>query len=182
MIRIGIEDPGSSRILDPLRARGLRPVGVPVDAAGLDVPALHRLDVPAVLVTPAHQYPTGVVLAPERLVALLDWARRTGGLVVEDDDDAEFRYDRDPVGCLQGLDPARVVHIGSTSKALAPGLRLGWLAVPAGLRAAAVAGKYAADLGGRCRSNWPSPSSSPPAGTTGTCAGPAGCTGSGATP
>ncbi|MEV4628945.1 PLP-dependent aminotransferase family protein [Micromonospora sp. NPDC049523] len=145
---IGIEDPGSSAIRIHLEAQGLRPVPVPVDAEGLDVEALARSGVPAVLTTPAHQYPTGVVLAPRRRAALLAWARTTGGLVVEDDYDAEFRYDRDPVGCLQGLAPDLVAHIGSASKALAPAMRLGWLAVPPGWRAAVVAAKSAADIGG----------------------------------
>ncbi|WP_244367372.1 MocR-like pyridoxine biosynthesis transcription factor PdxR [Micromonospora echinofusca] len=146
--RIGVEDPGSSGVLAPLRAQGLRPVGVPVDADGLDVAALRRSRLRAVLVTPAHQFPTGVVLGPDRRTALLDWARSTGGLIIEDDYDAEFRYDRDPVGCLQGLAPDAVAHLGSVSKALAPGLRLGWLAVPPVLRPAVLAGKFAADLGG----------------------------------
>jgi GntR family transcriptional regulator/MocR family aminotransferase len=145
---IGLEDPGSPGIRDHLATLGLRLAPVPVDADGLDVAALGRTRLRAVLVTPAHQFPTGVVLAPARRAALVDWARRTGGLIVEDDYDAEFRYDRDPVGCLQGLAPAQVAYIGSVSKALAPALRLGWLGVPANLRAAARAAKAAADLGG----------------------------------
>ncbi|MGW4467987.1 MocR-like pyridoxine biosynthesis transcription factor PdxR [Micromonospora sp. NPDC004704] len=145
---IGIEDPGSVAIRLHFEAQGLRPVPVPVDHEGLDVEALARTGLPAVLTTPAHQYPTGVVLAPRRRAALLAWARTTGALVVEDDYDAEFRYDRDPVGCLQGLAPDLVAHIGSASKALAPAMRLGWLAVPPGWRAAVVAAKTAADIGG----------------------------------
>ncbi|WP_329107383.1 PLP-dependent aminotransferase family protein [Micromonospora sp. NBC_01699] len=145
---VGIEDPGSAGIRGHLEAQGLRLVPVPVDAEGLDVEALWRTGLPAVLTTPAHQYPTGVVLAPRRRAALLAWARQTGGLVVEDDYDAEFRYDRDPVGCLQGLAPELVAHVGSASKALAPALRLGWLAVPQGWRTAVVAAKFAADVGG----------------------------------
>ncbi|HEX5566419.1 MAG TPA: PLP-dependent aminotransferase family protein, partial [Streptomyces sp.] len=78
----------------------------------------------------AHQYPTGVTLHPERRRALTDWARARGGLIVEDDYDGEFRYDRQPVGALQGLDPERVVYLGTASKSLAPGLRLGWMVVP----------------------------------------------------
>jgi GntR family transcriptional regulator/MocR family aminotransferase len=84
----------------------------------------------AVLLTPAHQYPTGVELHPERRSAAIDWARATGGLIVEDDYDGEFRYDRQPVGALQGLDPEQVVYIGSASKSLAPGLRLAWMVLP----------------------------------------------------
>jgi GntR family transcriptional regulator/MocR family aminotransferase len=146
--RIGVEDPGPAPIRDLLASHGLRPVPVPVDRDGLDAAALVRTRLGAVFVTPAHQFPTGVVLAPERRAALVEWARRTGGLVVEDDYDAEFRYDRDPVGCLQGLAPDVVALVGSVSKALAPAMRLGWLAVPPSLREAVVAAKFAADHGG----------------------------------
>ena len=146
--RVAIEDPGPAAIRDLLTAHGLRPVPVPVDADGLDVAALPRARARAVLVTPAHQFPTGVVLAPARRAALVDWARRTGGLIVEDDYDAEFRYDREPVGCLQGLAPDVVALVGSVSKALAPGMRLGWLAPPASLWEATAAAKFAADHGG----------------------------------
>ncbi|MBF9129775.1 PLP-dependent aminotransferase family protein [Plantactinospora sp. S1510] len=145
---VGLEDPGSEGIRGHLVAHGLRLVPIPVDDGGLDVAALARTGLRAVLVTPAHQFPTGVVLAPDRRAALLGWARRVDGLVIEDDYDAEFRYDRDPVGCLQGLAPDLVAYIGSASKALAPALRLGWLAVPPGLRSAVLAAKAAADLGG----------------------------------
>ncbi|MFV2087116.1 PLP-dependent aminotransferase family protein [Micromonospora sp. LOL_021] len=145
---VGIEDPGSPGVRGHLTANGLRLVPVPVDADGLDVAALAASGVAAVLVTPAHQFPTGVVLAPHRRHELLAWARRSGRLIIEDDYDAEFRYDRDPVGCLQGLAPDLVAHIGSVSKALAPGMRLGWLSVPPDLGPAVLAGKAAADLGG----------------------------------
>ncbi|MFD7263699.1 PLP-dependent aminotransferase family protein [Streptomyces sp. NPDC059874] len=87
----------------------------------------------AVLLTPAHQFPTGVALTPARRAAAVDWARTTGGLILEDDYDGEFRYDRQPVGALQGLDPDRVVYLGTASKSLAPGLRMGWMVVPPGL-------------------------------------------------
>ncbi|XVQ12596.1 PLP-dependent aminotransferase family protein [Spirillospora sp. CA-255316] len=130
---LAVEDPTSVRQLPMLEATGIRLVRVPVDRHGIDVEALDRLDTRAVLVTPAHQYPTGVVLSPERRADLIAWARDTDGLVIEDDYDAEFRYDRDPVGCLQGVDPDRVVLLGSVSKALAPGLRLGWAAAPPAL-------------------------------------------------
>ncbi|GAB3139613.1 PLP-dependent aminotransferase family protein [Micromonospora sonneratiae] len=145
---VGFEDPGSVGIREHLTTLGLRPVPVPVDADGLDVAALDRTGVRAVVVTPAHQFPTGVVLAPSRRTALLAWARRVDGMIVEDDYDAEFRYDRDPVGCLQGLAPDLVAHVGSVSKALAPAMRLGWLAAPPRLRAAARTAKFSADLGG----------------------------------
>jgi GntR family transcriptional regulator / MocR family aminotransferase len=146
--RIGVEDPGSASIREHLAAAGLAPVPVPVDDDGLDVTALGRTRLPAVVTTPAHQFPTGAVLAPARRGALVAWARRTGGLVVEDDYDAEFRYDRDPVGCLQGLAPDAAVLVGSVSKALAPGLRLGWLAAPPGLLPDLASAKAAADNGG----------------------------------
>jgi GntR family transcriptional regulator/MocR family aminotransferase len=113
-----------------LDSTGLRLVRVPVDDQGIDVAALARTEARSVLVTPAHQYPTGVVLSPTRRAELIAWARDVDGLVIEDDYDAEFRYDREPVGCLQGIDPDRVVLLGSVSKALAPALRLGWAVAP----------------------------------------------------
>ena len=82
------------------------------------------------LLTPAHQYPTGVELRPDRRATAVDWARANGGLILEDDYDGEFRYDRQPIGALQGLDPERVVYFGSASKSLAPGLRLAWMVLP----------------------------------------------------
>ncbi|BCB86925.1 hypothetical protein Psuf_042380 [Phytohabitans suffuscus] len=145
---IGFEEPGSYGVRGHLESHGLRLVPVPVDGDGIDVAALDRSGTPAVFVTPAHQFPTGVVLAPGRRAALVEWARRTGGLIVEDDYDAEFRYDRDPVGCLQGIAPDEVAYIGSVSKALAPALRLGWLAVPGKWRDAVAERKAWADLGG----------------------------------
>jgi GntR family transcriptional regulator/MocR family aminotransferase len=131
--RVGVEDPGWREQAASVRRAGLEAVPVPVDALGLDVAALAPAGVDAVVVTPAHQFPTGVVLAAERRVALLAWARRTGGVIVEDDYDAEFRYDREPVGALQGLAPDHVVYAGSASKTLAPALRLGWLVLPSRL-------------------------------------------------
>ncbi|MEW2360182.1 PLP-dependent aminotransferase family protein [Spirillospora sp. NPDC029432] len=130
---LAVEDPTSVRQMPMLEATGVRLVRVPVDRDGLDVGALARTGARAVLVTPAHQYPTGVVLSPARRAELIAWARAAGGVVIEDDYDAEFRYDREPVGCLQGVDPARVVLLGSVSKALAPALRLGWAVCPPGL-------------------------------------------------
>ena len=97
--------------------------------------------------TPAHQFPLGAVLSPGRRAALLAWAARTGGLVIEDDYDAEFRYDREPVGCVQGLAPDVVALVGSASKALAPGVRRGWLVAPPSMLAELTAAKAAADLG-----------------------------------
>ncbi|MDX6738591.1 PLP-dependent aminotransferase family protein [Actinocorallia sp. A-T 12471] len=144
---LAVEDPTSERQIPLLEAAGARVVRIPVDAEGLDVAALARSGARAVLVTPAHQFPTGVVLSPARRAALVDWARRTGGVIVEDDYDAEFRYDREPVGCVQGLAPDRTVLLGSLSKALAPGLRLGWLAAPARLAEAAARHRARTDLG-----------------------------------
>ena len=140
---IAVEDP----CLPPHRAvltyAGLQVRPVAVEAEGLDVGALAA---PAVLTTPAHQCPTGVVLSPGRRAALIEWAR-AGGLVIEDDYDAEFRYDRAPLGALQGLAPDRVVYLGTASKTLAPGLRLGWLVLPAWLIDAVVEAKLLDDLG-----------------------------------
>jgi GntR family transcriptional regulator/MocR family aminotransferase len=101
----------------------------------------------AVLVTPAHQYPTGVVLAPERRAALLAWAVARDAFVLEDDYDAEYRYDRQPVGALQGLDPQRVAYMSSISKTVAPALRVGWLVAPPALAAAIEREKLADDRG-----------------------------------
>jgi GntR family transcriptional regulator/MocR family aminotransferase len=143
--RIGFEDPGPAAVRDHFAGLGVAPVPIPVDEHGLDVAALARTRLRAVLVTPAHQFPTGVLLAPSRRADLVAWARRVDGLVVEDDYDAEFRYDRDPVGCLQGLAPDRVVLVGSVSKALAPGMRIGWLVVPPDWLAALRTAKADAD-------------------------------------
>jgi GntR family transcriptional regulator/MocR family aminotransferase len=145
---IGVEDPGSPSIRDHLAAAGLRPVPVPVDDEGLDVAALAGTGLRAVVITPAHQFPTGVVLSPRRRTELLAWGRRVGGLIVEDDYDAEFRYDREPVGCLQGRAPDLVALVGSVSKALAPALRIGWLAAPPALAGTLARAKSAADHGG----------------------------------
>ena len=145
--RIGIEDPTQPETGAELRALGLDVVELPVDDAGLQVDQLDRSRVDAVVVTAAHQYPTGGVLPAERRTALLAWAKRHPGVVIEDDYDAEYRYDRDPVGALQGLAPDRVVYAGSASKILAPGLRLGWFLVPTVHADAVAAAKRAADSG-----------------------------------
>jgi GntR family transcriptional regulator/MocR family aminotransferase len=131
--RVALEDPGPREHDELVRRAGMQPVAVPVGADGLDVEALRRSGARAVVVTPAHQCPTGVVLAPERRHALVVWAADVDGTILEDDYDAEFRYDRQPVGSLQGLAPDRVVALGSLSKTLAPGIRLGWLLVPPAL-------------------------------------------------
>jgi GntR family transcriptional regulator/MocR family aminotransferase len=131
MTTIGVEDPGWTRLHAPMRAAGLDIVPIGVDDDGLRVDELDRHpDVRAVVVTPAHQFPRGVALAPHRRAALLDWARRVCGVVVEDDYDAEFRYDGRAVGALQGMDPGRVFLAGSVSKTLSPAVGIGWLVVP----------------------------------------------------
>jgi GntR family transcriptional regulator/MocR family aminotransferase len=106
---------------------------VAVDDAGIDVEALAAADPDAVFLTPAHQFPTGVALAPERRGHLIAWAEERGAVILEDDYDAEYRYDRDPAPVLQGRASAQVAYAGSVSKTLAPGLRIGWLAVPSWL-------------------------------------------------
>jgi GntR family transcriptional regulator/MocR family aminotransferase len=127
---LALEDPGDVAS-ETVRPRwGMEAVGVPVDDRGVDVEALARTAAGAVVLTPAHQSPTGVVLAPERRQALAAWADQREATIIEDDYDAEFRYDRDPVGALQGLAPDRVALIGTVSKSLAPTLRLGWVVCP----------------------------------------------------
>ncbi|MBT2456895.1 PLP-dependent aminotransferase family protein [Streptomyces sp. ISL-86] len=125
---------------DVLTGAGLRTRPLRVDEAGARTADL-AAGVGAVLLTPAHQFPTGAALTPARRTAAVDWARTTGGLILEDDYDGEFRYDRQQVGALQGLDPDRVVYLGTASKSLAPGLRMGWMVVPPGVLDEVVAAK-----------------------------------------
>lgn len=135
-----VEDPSWAPLRDVAAAAGLVPVPVPVDDDGVSVGRLRteaaRTGARAVLLTPAHQFPLGGVLSDERRAAVLDWAREADGLVIEDDYDAEFRYDRRPVPALQGLDADRVLLLGSTSKTLAPAFGIGWMVVPPRWRAA----------------------------------------------
>jgi GntR family transcriptional regulator/MocR family aminotransferase len=145
--RIGVEDPSSTPGRDQLAANGLEILPVPVDEDGLRVDRLEALAPDAAFVAPAHQFPLGVVLAPERRAALIEWAARSGAIVLEDDYDAEYRYDRAPVGAVQGLAPELVAYAGSVSKTLAPGLRLGWLVAPERLAAGVVSAKASDDLG-----------------------------------
>jgi GntR family transcriptional regulator / MocR family aminotransferase len=128
---VAVEEFGLSTQLATLRRAGLHCPPMAVDSKGADVTALDGMaDVGGVLLTPSHQFPLGVPLHSDRRAAVVDWARRTGGWIIEDDYDGEFRYDRSPVGALQGVDPDRVIYMGTASKSLAPGLRLGWLALP----------------------------------------------------
>jgi GntR family transcriptional regulator / MocR family aminotransferase len=146
--RIALEDPSSNddaRVL--AGAAGLDVVGIPVGPNGVQVDALHRADADAVVLTPSHQWPTGGVLSAAARAEVIGWARRRGAIVVEDDYDAEYRYDRSPVGAMQGLAPDHVVYCGTASKTLAPGLRLGWMVVPPRLVADVTAAKVLADRG-----------------------------------
>ena len=129
--RIAVEDPTWQRVVECARRVGLDVTPVDVDGEGMRTESLHGLDVDAVIVAPSHQFPTGAVLSPARRMVLLEWARQTDALVLEDDYDAEFRYDRRPVGTLQGIDPAHTVLFGSLSKTLAPAVGLGWTVTPA---------------------------------------------------
>ena len=128
--RVAFEDPGHPDHRAGLALAGMEAVPVPVDDRGVDVAAVAASGAGGVVLTPAHQSPTGALLAPERRQALLAWAAEHDATIIEDDYDAEFRYDREPVGTLQGLAPERVATLGSVSKSLAPGLRLGWVVCP----------------------------------------------------
>jgi GntR family transcriptional regulator/MocR family aminotransferase len=144
--RLAVESYGLGQHRDLVTAAGLATPPLTVDQHGARVDELHGLpDVRAALLTPAHQFPTGVPLHPDRRSAVVAWAGTTGGLVLEDDYDGEFRYDRQPVGALQGLDPERVAYLGTASKSLAPGLRLAWMALPAHLVDRVVAAKDASE-------------------------------------
>jgi GntR family transcriptional regulator/MocR family aminotransferase len=125
--RVAVEDPSHTTQHERIRSHGLELVAQPVDGEGLVVDGL---DADAVLVTPAHQFPTGSVLSGSRRRELLAWAREQDAVIVEDDYDAEFRYDREPVRALQGVAPEHVIQLGTVSKTLAPALRLGWVVVP----------------------------------------------------
>ncbi len=149
---VALEDPGLPVHGAILRAHGARTSPLPVDEHGARVQELEALQaragrIDAVFATPAHQSPLGVALAPERRAALLEWAGASGGIVIEDDYDAEFRFDRPPLGALQGLAPDRVIYLGTASKTLAPALRLGWMVLPGELVGAVAEQRMLADQG-----------------------------------
>ena len=128
--RLAMENPCVNQHREVVDAAGLEIVSLEVDDHGVRVDQLEQSRADAVLVTPAHQFPLGSTLSPERRTAIVEWARRTDAFVIEDDYDGEFRYDRQPVGALQALDPERVVYAGTASKTLAPALSMAWLALP----------------------------------------------------
>ncbi|WP_328861521.1 MocR-like pyridoxine biosynthesis transcription factor PdxR [Streptomyces sp. NBC_00306] len=143
---VAVESYGLDLHWNVLREAGMRTPALPCDELGAATPQLERMrGAGAVLLTPAHQFPLGVPLHPDRRAAVVDWARASGGVVLEDDYDGEFRYDRQPVGALQGLDPDRVVYMGTASKSLVPGLRLGWMVLPEELVGEVAEGKGATD-------------------------------------
>lgn len=144
--RLAVEALGLDVHREVIESVGLSTVPVPVDGAGACTDRLDGTAADAVLLTPAHQFPTGVALAPDRRTAVVEWAAETGGLIIEDDYDGEFRYDRQPVGALQALDPGRVVYIGTASKSLVPGLRIAWAVLPPDWVEPVAAGKRLADL------------------------------------
>lgn len=131
--RIAVEDPSWPSIPATIAQAGLEVVPISVDEHGLNCAEVQSVDVDAVVLSPAHQYPTGSVLAPHRRTELIAWARRHGAVIVEDDYDAEYRYDREPIASLQGLAPDCVAYVGSASKTVAPGIRLGWVLLPSHL-------------------------------------------------
>jgi GntR family transcriptional regulator / MocR family aminotransferase len=145
--RVAIEDPGDDDYFVTCPRYGMQVIPVPIDDHGIDVAALAASGARAVILTPTHQFPTGIGLAPERRQALIAWAEERDAIIVEDDYDAEFRYDRAPVGALQGLAPERVAMIGTTSKSLAPTLRLAWVLCPGPMLEAVTEEKRLSDRG-----------------------------------
>jgi GntR family transcriptional regulator / MocR family aminotransferase len=142
---VALEDPGwhAQRLI--VEETGLTVTPIPVDAHGIDVAALTETGADAVVVTPTHQFPTGVALSAQRRAALIEWAERGDRLIIEDDYDAELCRER--VGALQGLAPDRVLYIGSASKRLTPGMRLGWMLPPSWLSWALISAKAIEDAG-----------------------------------
>jgi GntR family transcriptional regulator/MocR family aminotransferase len=144
---VAIEDPGFGDLVRLFRGLGIATERLPIDDRGPMVECLNKTTAMAVVVTPAHQYPTGAGMTADRRAALLTWAEQRKALIVEDDYDAEYRYDREPLGALQGLAPDRVIYIGTGSKTLSPALRLGWLLAPQPFAAELAMLKLAADGG-----------------------------------
>jgi GntR family transcriptional regulator / MocR family aminotransferase len=145
---VAVEDPSAWDDARPVaEALGLRVVGVPVGDDGVQVDAVAELEADVLILTPSHQWPTGGVLSPEARAGIMAWAQRTGALIIEDDYDAEYRYDRAPIGAMQGLDPGRVAYAGTASKTLAPGFRLGWVILPRDLVEPLAEAKLQADRG-----------------------------------
>lgn len=130
---VAVEAHGLFIFRDVLAALGVPTTPIGVDGHGAVIGDLERLDASAVLLTPAHQSPFGMALHPSRRTAVIDWAQRTNGYVLDDDYDGEFRYDRQPVGALQALNPERVVYLGSASKSMAQVMRVGWMVLPEAL-------------------------------------------------
>ena len=144
---VAIEDPGAPLLCERARAHGMNVVRIPVDELGVDVTALDACAADLIIVSPAHQYPTGTVMSEDRRSALVGWARRHRAYVIEDDYDAEYRYDIAPIAALQSLCPDHVIYIGTASKVLAPSLRLGWIVAPHALVEPLASAKARADRG-----------------------------------
>jgi len=145
--RLAVGDPAHRASRGQLEHHGLDVVPIAVDDDGIDVDAVVAAAPDAVLLSPAHHFPGGAVLSAPRRAALANWARATGALIVEDDYDAEYRYDRAPLGAVQGLAPEHTIHAHSVSKTLAPGLRLGWAVLPRPLVEPLKREKLWADMG-----------------------------------
>jgi GntR family transcriptional regulator/MocR family aminotransferase len=145
---LAVEDPSAADDARPIAAAlGMRVVGVPVDDDGVRLDAVEQLDADVLILTPSHQWPVGGVLSAQGRAAVLAWAKRSGAIVLEDDYDAEYRYDHAPLGAMQGVDPSRVAYAGTASKTLAPGFRIGWLILPSDLVEPFAEAKLLADRG-----------------------------------
>jgi GntR family transcriptional regulator / MocR family aminotransferase len=143
--RVALEDPGwhAQRLI--VEEAGLEVIPISVDGDGISLAALGASDAEAVVVTAAHQFPTGVVLGARQRAALIEWAEQGDRLIIEDDYDAELGGE--PVGALQGLAPDRVLYIGSASKRMTPGMRLGWMLPPSWMSWALISAKAIEDAG-----------------------------------